>query len=148
MHSDSDGPKVAGCAGGVGYTCATCGYKDRVREFARSRAWPCVKIGGEGAREGPAGLRQAWSWVRGAQSRPPDIVDGGAVCESLSIATEKDETMVLGPMNEPAMLCAHRTRCTSGPEGSEHHFKYSLNEFCRLKVNKTNREREREREYT
>jgi len=72
------------------------------------RVWSCVKISSERTRGGPAGYARLGSWVRGAQSRPPDIVGGGAVCESLSIAAEKDETMVQNPMNEPAMLYAYR----------------------------------------
>lgn len=73
-------------------THSMCGYKGCVREFA----WPSVVVCEDRRREGEGRARWVCSEL-GAQSRPPDIVGGGAVRESLSIAAEKDERIVLGP---------------------------------------------------
>lgn len=84
VYLDSDTPEAEG-AGGEG-----CTFDVDIRVAyvnLRGRVWSCAKIGGERAKRGP---RRVCSEL-GVQSRPPDIVDGGAVRESLSIAAEKDE---------------------------------------------------------
>lgn len=73
------------------------------------RAWPSVVVCEDRKErkkerekeEGSPGMLGPELGPNGLQSRTPDIVGGGALCESLSITDEKDERIV--PMNEPVV---------------------------------------------
>lgn len=92
LNLNSDAPEVEG-AGGVGYT-----FDVDIRvAYVNLRGPLSVVVCGDWRREDEGRARWVCSEL-GAQSRPPDIVDGGAVRESLSITAEKDEKVVSGLM--------------------------------------------------
>lgn len=107
LNSDSDAPEVEG-AGGEGYTSNVdirIAYVD-----LRGRVFVCE----DRQREDEGRARRVCSEL-GAQSRPPDIVGGGAVRESLSIAAEKDERIVQGLVKRNGDTCVSRNTRYLGP---------------------------------
>lgn len=73
-------------------TYVMCGYKDRVREFARPSVVVCEDRRRRGRGKGPLDCARLGVRSEGpSQGLQTSSTGGPLVCESLSIATEKDE---------------------------------------------------------
>lgn len=100
FNLNSDAPEVEG-AGGEGYT-----FDVDIRvAYVNLRGPLNVVVCEDWRREDEERARRVCSEL-GAQSRPPDIVGGGAVRESLSITAEKDEKVVPGLKRR--YMCVYR----------------------------------------
>lgn len=101
LNLNSDAPEVEG-AGGEGYTCDV----DIRVAYVNLRGSLSVVVCGDWRREDEGRARRVCSEL-GAQSRPPDIIGGGAVRESLSITAEKDEKVVPGLVKRNGDTCVY-----------------------------------------